>query len=520
MLLQPDSSGDAGGRPTGLETRDAPASSPCRSANAHLPDAVAWMAVWAVAWVSVLMALSWSPPTDSVEQLVWVRSIEWGYHKHPPLPTMMIWPLVQLFGIHEWVVSAAGALVISGALLISWRLVRELAGRHFAALAMLGSLSITYYSGRTNFYNHNTVLLLFVAAAAWFCWRAFADRSPRAWLALGLMLGLGALAKYQVVLAALCVIVFWLTQRGWRDPLHLRGLLNAAMVAAVVFAPHLWWLVAHDFLPFRYAAHTSLGAAMACAQRAAHAVHWLADQCNRLSPALLLAAGLLWKTRRETVPASPDPVPAVAPDARVFLLIWGLLPLLTIVLIGLVTGADLQFQWGTAFMSFTCAALMLFLPEGRWHRIERRDAVTGFLAVQILLFAMTWVMSPMSGLGLSKSRSAGFRSEHFAARIGPPARTVLGGPVRIVAGSARIASAFALRMPERPLVLLDGDMTASPWLSVAQIRRHGVLWVGDENSAPPPGLELHWVTGKLWWSVQLPEPEPDPSAQEDELSGD
>ncbi|REL98719.1 hypothetical protein DSI33_00685, partial [Mycobacterium tuberculosis] len=105
-----------------------------------------------------------------------------------------------------------------------------------------------------------------------------------------------------------------------------------------------------------------------------------------------------------------------------------------------------------------------------------------------------------------KSRSAGFRSEHFAQRIGPPARAVLGGPVRIVAGSARIASAFALRMPERPLVLLDGDMTASPWLSVAQIRRHGVLWVGDENSAPPPGLERHWVTGKLWWAVQLPEP--------------
>lgn len=88
----------------------------------------------------------------------------------------------------------------------------------------------------------------------------------------------------------------------------------------------------------------------------------------------------------------------------------------------------------------------------------------------------------------------------------------------LVAGSARIASAFALRMPERPLVLLDGDMTASPWLSVAQVRRHGVLWVGDENSAPPPGLERHWVTGRLWWSGQLPEP--DPSAQEDELSGD
>ncbi|RTD86035.1 ArnT family glycosyltransferase [Variovorax atrisoli] len=514
MLLQPDGTGDASVRAAGPAVRDdAPSPIARPRGNSHFASAMAWMALWAVTWLCVLSALHLTPPTDSVEQLTWVRSIEWGYHKHPPLPTMMIWPLVQLFGIHEWVVSAAGALVICGALVISWRLVRELAGSHFAALAMLGSLNITYYSGRLDFYNHNTVLLLFVAASAWFCWRAFADRSRVAWLALGLMLGLGALAKYQVALAALSVIAFWLTQRGWRDPLHLRGLLGAAAVAFAVFAPHLWWLVTHDFLPLRYARHTSLGAAMTCAQRTAHALLWLADQLNRLSPALLLAAGLLWKTRSAAAPASRQtgtPPPEVGPDARAFLFIWGLLPLTVIVLIGLATGADLQFQWGTAFMSFTCAALMLLLPMGRWHRIERRDATTGFLAVQILLFALTWVMSPMSGLGLSKSKSAGFRSEHFAARIGPPARVVLGGPVMIVGGSSRIASAIALRLPERPLVLLEGDLVASPWVSVAQVERHGVLWVGDEHSLPPPpGLERHWVTGKLWWAVQLPRPDAD-----------
>jgi len=80
----------------------------------------------------------------------------------------------------------------------------------------------------------------------------------------------------------------------------------------------------------------------------------------------------------------------------------------------------------------------------------------------------------------------------------------------IVGGSSRIASAIALRLPERPLVLLEGDLVASPWVSVAQVERHGVLWVGDEHSLPPPpGLERHWVTGKLWWAVQLPRPDAD-----------
>jgi len=343
MLLQSDSRASVPGRPA-LDLGALLPSS--RFPAARTSEVALWMAVWAIAWITLLSALTWSPPTDSVEQLTWVRSVEWGYYKHPPLPTILIWPLVRVFGIHEWVVGAAGALVISAALLISWRLVRELAGRHFAALALLGSLCITYYSTRTNFYNHNTVLLPFVAAAAWFCWRAFADRSQGAWLALGLMLGLGALAKYQVALAGVSVIAFWLVKRGWRDMLHVRGLLSAGFVAALVFAPHLWWLVAHDFLPFQYASRTSLGAALPCVQRAAHALHWLADQCNRASPALLLAAGLLWKTRRAAVVPpgvlSAREVPAVHPDARLFLFAWGLLPLLTIVLIGLATGADLQ----------------------------------------------------------------------------------------------------------------------------------------------------------------------------------
>ncbi len=505
MLLQSDSRASVPGRPA-LDLGALLPSS--RFPAARTSEVALWMAVWAIAWITLLSALTWSPPTDSVEQLTWVRSVEWGYYKHPPLPTILIWPLVRVFGIHEWVVGAAGALVISAALLISWRLVRELAGRHFAALAMLGSLCITYYSTRTNFYNHNTVLLPFVAAAAWFCWRAFADRSQGAWLALGLMLGLGALAKYQVALAGVSVIAFWLVKRGWRDMLHVRGLLSAGFVAALVFAPHLWWLVAHDFLPFQYASRTSLGAALPCVQRAAHALHWLADQCNRASPALLLAAGLLWKTRRAAVVPpgvlSAREVPAVHPDARLFLFAWGLLPLLTIVLIGLATGADLQFQWGTAFMSFTCAALMLFVPAERWQRIAWRHALAGFVVVQLLLVAMAWATSPVSGLGLSKSRSADFRSANLAARIGPQARIALDGPIRVITGPARIASALSLRLSERPLVLLEGDLVASPWVSPAQIERYGVLWVGDDHLAPPPGLNVHWETEQLWWAVQQP----------------
>ncbi|MDB5886585.1 MAG: hypothetical protein JWR74_2756, partial [Polaromonas sp.] len=348
----------------------------------------------------------------------------------------------------------------------------------------------------------------FVAGAAWFCWRAFADRSRTTWLALGLMLGLGALAKYQIVLAVLSVVAFWALKRGWRDARHVRGLLEAAGVATLVFSPHLWWLFTHDFLPMQYASRSALVAVMPCMQRAAHALHWLADQCNRLSPAFLLAVGVWWKTRSVTVgatDAAPSAGSGTHPDARRFLVAWGLLPLASIALIGVATGANLQFQWGTAFVLFTCPTLMICCCRKRMiDEVPFDVALRLFLVVQGLLIATMWATSPLSGLGWSKSQTSNFRSVHFAERIGAEARMAFGGPVPVIGGAANIASALAIRLPERPVVLLDGDYVASPWVSAALVERNGILWVGDAASKPPAGLVANWESDNLWWAVQAP----------------
>ena len=47
------------------------------------------MAVFALAWLWLSNRIVLAPPTDNIEQLIWVRSLEWGYYKHPPLPTWM-----------------------------------------------------------------------------------------------------------------------------------------------------------------------------------------------------------------------------------------------------------------------------------------------------------------------------------------------------------------------------------------------------------------------------------------------
>lgn len=65
--------------------------------QAHLRS---WRVDLYVALFLVGMVLLWSvlctvshrsPDADNIEELVWASSFEWGYYKHPPMPTWILY---------------------------------------------------------------------------------------------------------------------------------------------------------------------------------------------------------------------------------------------------------------------------------------------------------------------------------------------------------------------------------------------------------------------------------------------
>ena len=110
-------------------------------------------------WLVELAATSLSPPVDNIEQLTWVRSLEWGYYKHPPLPTWLLWLPAEIFGLSSSVTYVLGATLTLGALGLLWRILRNRRSAQTANLVLLGSLCVTFYNGRLYYYNHNIVLL-------------------------------------------------------------------------------------------------------------------------------------------------------------------------------------------------------------------------------------------------------------------------------------------------------------------------------------------------------------------------
>lgn len=301
------------------------------------------MLVFAGAWLWLLDRAVLAPPTDNIEQLIWVRSLEWGYYKHPPLPTWLLWPVVQLLGGTAWATYVMGAACALGAFALMWRLLRDMRGEAHAATAALAGLCVTFYNGRLYFYNHEIVLIPLVAGCALACWKAYTTRKIGWWLALGACLGLGALAKYQIAVAGLAVLVFWCIRKAWRDPMHVFGLQVAGLTALAVFAPHLIWLIHHDFEPLNYAMSSSLAAGLPWLARGQEVAKWWGDQLlNRALPAWLFL-GVLWlagsrERRRHAAP--PD---AVAGDpGRALLLSFGLTPLVFVSVMALISGSHIQ----------------------------------------------------------------------------------------------------------------------------------------------------------------------------------
>ena len=459
---------------------------------------------------SWLLLLAWcllTPPMDNIEQLLWMGSVEWGYFKHPPLPTWIAAAASHLVPAGPPMTFVLGATCILVAHALFWHALNDAQGARAATVLLLASLCITFYNQRLHYFNHNVVMMPLIAV----CVAALAQLTRRAswagWVVIGVAMGLGMLTKYHVGIAGLCIGLWWLRMRWWRDPVHRLGLPLAALIGFLVFLPHLLWLFSHDWAPLKYAEKTSLGVSLAPTARLGHSLNWALDWLlNRSLPAWLVIGAAAWAGRRamrgEGAFRQGEPSESTAssqPLARDFWFLWGLVPLLMMLGLGLGMGADLQMHWGTAFAMWTLPAVLMLLPRS-WQLVQSKAAVKAgwiaFALVQAITMLQFWATSPRGLPSLKAGIWQHFPSQALADKLAPPARAALGGPIQIISGRSAIAGALSLKLPERPKVLINGDLATSPWITADELRTARVIEVFPALSLPP-GATWAW-SGWAW----------------------
>jgi len=448
-----------------------------RGATAALAVVLACALIWSLVPAVLLSA----PHGDNVEQLNWSHGLQWGYLKHPPLPTWLLRAAIDVFGPSAALTYALAMACVAAALLLLWLCAREVMEPRRALIALLVSTANYYLMGRGSFLNHNTVMLPFVALSAWAVLRIVKGGGGAMWLVLGLAQGLGLLTKYQMGLCVIANAAALLSAGVQRQPRFWPHLALAAAATLLPLVPHALWLVDHQFSTFEYAGH-SLLAGLGPLQRFKSGVGFVGQQLARLAPALLvlaLAAGIdaVW---RPSVARSAEAgarsakanLSAVARSAKAeALAVLALTPMAGIVLLILIAGVAPQNHWGSSATLLIPLLLVSRLPLAANRSVVAVAVATALChAGAIAWNVAVWKIDPGPHHRFAARSLAALAQRHWLQHQS--------GPIRLVVGPDWEAGSIALYLPGHPAVLPNADPRQAPWVDPELISRCGALVIG------------------------------------------
>jgi hypothetical protein len=198
---------------------------------------------------------------DEAHYWDWSRHLDWSYYSKGPLVAYLIHagcalasPWSEQWTGTEMLAVRLPAVICGSLLLLSlYVLALQVYGRERLALAVL-AVALTFpvvAAGAT---------LMTIDAPYACCWgwamvlgyRAAFCRSAWAWPALGLVIGLGILAKYTMILWIPSLCFFLLTSSSHRWLLVRPGFWLMTTVAAICCLPVLVWNMQHDWVSLRH----------------------------------------------------------------------------------------------------------------------------------------------------------------------------------------------------------------------------------------------------------------------------
>lgn len=487
---------------------------------------VAFLIGMVTLWTMTTAFSHTAPDLDGMEQLMWASSLELGYYKHPPLPSWIMYALVQIFGREVWVSFFAGQLMSALALWFLWLLGKEITTPKNAFIAVILASTSLYFSLRGTMFTHNTAQLWSITACIWLFYRALRYDQIKDWVWLGVVGGLAMLTKYSAIIQFFAFFVFLAVDFRLTERKTWRGIGWATLALFVVTLPHLAWLVSTRFMPFQY-----VDEALEAPTRL-ESLHLLLsfslDQLARLSPMLVVWLGWwAWQRRhpeQNLVSAKqPSLGSQIRMDDRRFLLWVGLTPFAATALVSIILGTRLVASWGTTFFVLY-SFYFLWLLRGNPQQILKKIAQLVILVQVLMALGYALARGPIAWYTGKDSRST-FNGPAIAVLMNDVWKQhVPNVPLRLIASDAWLGGNIALHTSPQAQVFVNGSFVESPWLNPDTAQNCGVLAVYSLQSRrePQPGVlrlmeqgkwsgtaQAHWSSERsplldLNWSITPP----------------
>jgi len=433
-------------------------------------------------------------PLDVVEGLAWGHGWPLGTYKHPPLQAWLLEMAAVVGGHSDFGIYALSAACLGLTYAALWRLGQVLMTPASARFGVMLLASCFYFATAIPEFNPNVVQLPLYALCGLFFWRAYQRNRWQDWLLLGLCGGLGLWGKYSFAVLLAGFGVFALIEptarRLWRAP----GAWLAAVVAGLVFLPHLLWLIQNDWLPLTYA-KSRTETAQSLWQGLGWTMVFGLNQLLVIAPVILIA----WLARQKLRSGITEKTIALH-----YLAVMAWSPLGLILLLALLLGDRPRDMWGMAFWPFIGLwAAGVFHSAWDQHRWARW-ALVGAIVMMPLAFTAGVLLS--SPLGFRPWRTS------FPGREMAQAADALWQaqgwhkPMRVVMGENWYGGNIAWYGQDRPQVMMGGNPEHSPWVTPEMVRKSGALIVWDPRGVTEtfPGWAVPYGQPVAQTIVQLP----------------
>ena len=424
-------------------------------------------------------------PIDALEGIQWGSMLDFGTNKHPPLASWISYSIYHVFQT-DFSIYLLGQMFIALGFIYMYKLAKFFLDETYAILSVMimeGCFVYSYMSIYDGF-NPNFVLLGLLPFVTYEFYKSITFNRKHNWLFLGFGAGFCLLDKYQSILVFISMFLYLCFFK--REVFKLKRFYIAALIAILMFLPHIIWLYDNNFFPLQYFVE--------CEQKYSayyppilryivSPVVFLANQIFALAGTLFIfiLAHLIFK----------EPFKLNKNKEGMFLVFVGLLPLFLQAIPGLITGNHIINVWGYPLLFMAGIMLFYFFP------IKNNEKITKFIT-NFVFFAMFVIFVVLTIVFTTERNFANrFESYNVANQLKEIYLKETNRPLKYLGGFIELTIPLNIYNNDFNVVL-DTYGHKNPWINQDDLKKNGAMVIHRH-----PNQMLTFIQRNFPWNKQM-----------------
>ncbi len=427
------------------------------------------LAVYAVIWTfyDILARGSEDIHFDMAEMAAWSRDLALGSDKHPQMGAWIagLWFLV--FPYRDWAFYLLANALAAFSLWIAWRLSEHRLNDNKRVAGLASLMLVPFFNFFAWKYNANTILIPLWAVTTFLFFRSLETRSPAMAALAGLAAAAAMMGKYWSIFLLAGLGIAALVSPHRRAYFRSSAPWITVLVGALAIAPHIYWLLTHEFAPINYAVKGHPAKVFSIALK--DAVLYVGGFAAYIALPLLL----LFAFARPKFSALYDTIwPQDRTRRFVAVAFWT--PILLPIPVALLNDTRLAAIWT---MSALALAPIVFLSS---PKIRISAAAAGqILAISFIFSLSALAIAPARALRVHEERALNSGDEYkpLAHAVDKQWRRTSDASLAVIASNGIFANGVSFYLRDRPIVLSLNRIKRTPWVDEPRLLQQGVALV-------------------------------------------